>query len=354
VAAILFLEKMSSNVSRNFCYYFKIKTPIVILFNRFFVDYSMKNLFPSYTIKDWLLVFLRFCIGALFLFSGFVKLIPIEPFELKFIELGIASWTTAPFLARLLIAGEIFLGILLILNIKPKGTAKATLAILIFFTLYLAYDILKNGNDGNCGCFGTFIVMTPLESIVKNLLMIPIVGAILLLNKRSFNYKATLFTVILAVLSIATPFVLYPVDDVESHINANTEKVNYPFPAEKMPEFNIKGNKIDLTQGESIVAFMSVKCPHCKKAAYKLFILSQQHKLPNIYMVLIGKENQIPTFVKETKADFPYYIFNDNAFFDIAGNSMPKIFYLKNGVVKAKFDSLTITEEELLKAIQKQ
>lgn len=317
-------------------------------------DYPIKNLLITYTAKDWILIFLRFFIGLMFIFSGLVKLIPIEPFELKFIELGVANWAVAPFLARLFIALELFLGFMLIFNIKPRIISWATLILLIFFTLYLLFDIVKNGNDGNCGCFGTMIVMTPLESIIKNLLMIPIVIFILVANKKEFKFKTPVFIAVLTILSIVTPFVLYPVDDLESHVNTNSEKVDYEFPVNLMPDFNIKGNKIDLTKGEFILSFMSVKCLHCKNAAYKLHIINKQNKLPTIYMVLLGNEKKVPDFIKETKADFPYYIFSENAFFQIAGNSMPRIFYIKNGVVKAKFDSRTLTEEALLKAIKRQ
>ena len=173
----------------------------------------MKNLYGNYTFKDWILVLMRFIIGGMFVFSGLVKLFPIEPFELKFVELGVTNWTYAPFFARLVIAGELFLGFMLLLNIKPRFTAATSLSVLVFFTLYLVYDFLKNGNDGNCGCFGTIIVMTPLESIVKNLLMIPLVVALLLMNKREFNLKIPISIISLVILAIAVPLILSPLEN---------------------------------------------------------------------------------------------------------------------------------------------
>jgi uncharacterized membrane protein YphA (DoxX/SURF4 family) len=312
----------------------------------------MKNISITYSTKDWIIVILRVIIGLLFVFSGVVKLIPIEPFELKFIELGVANWTIAPYLARFVIGGEVFLGLMLILNIKPRLTAITTLAVLILFTLYLLFDIIKNGNDGNCGCFGTFIVMTPLESIVKNLAMIPVVLFILFMNKRSFDYKTTMFITLLLTASLSMPFIIYPLDDPESHLNANSENIGYTFPVELIPDFSLNGKKVDLSKGEHIVGFMSAKCLHCKKAAYKLHILSRQNQLPPIYLVLMGSDEDIPTFVKETKADFPYYIYNKDEFFKISGNAIPRVFYLREGIVKAKFD-VTFTEDQLLNVLKK-
>jgi uncharacterized membrane protein YphA (DoxX/SURF4 family) len=311
----------------------------------------IKNLL-SLSYSDWLLIFVRILLGSLFIFSGIVKLIPIEAFELKFVEIGIANWTFAPYLARVLIGFELFLGVMLLTNIKPKITVICTIALLVFFIAYLIYDIILNGNDSNCGCFGTFIVMTPLESIIKNLLMIPLLILLLVLNKKEFSFRLNLIVPILIFLSLALPFILYPVDDIESYQNANTEKVGYDFPTELIPDFNIKGNKIDLKKGEYLLAFMSVNCVHCKKAAYKLFILSQQKKLPPVYLVLLGTEELVPGFVMETKANFPYYLYNEKQFFEIAGSSIPKILYLKEGIVKAKFDNITLTEENLEKVLK--
>jgi len=309
--------------------------------------------FNNYTAVDWLVLFLRVILGGLFVFSGIVKLIPIEPFELKFVEMGVANWQIAPYLARIIIAFEIILGLFLLFNILPKLSALAIILVLVFFTIYLTYDIIKNGNDSNCGCFGTFIVFTPLESIIKNVLMIPLAIAIYIFNKKAFTFKLRFIIPIIVVVSLATPFVLYPVDDVENYVNSNTEKLDYPFPAELMPDFEIKGKKVDLTKGEYLLSFMSVNCVHCKKAAYKLYILNQQNQLPPVYLVLIATEPLVPDFIKETKADFPYYIFNEGAFFQIAGNSIPRILYVKDGLVKAKFDNISLTEQALLEAIKK-
>ncbi len=311
----------------------------------------MNNKIASLTYSDWLIIIIRSFLGILFIFSGFVKLVPIEPFELKFVEIGIANWSVAPYLARLLIGAEILLGMLLLLNIKPRLTIITTLVLLVFFEVYLIYDIILHGNEGNCGCFGTYIVMTPLESIIKNLVMIPLLILLFLINKKEFKFYLKIIIPAVTILSFGLPFLIYPLDSAEDSKNANTEKVGYAFPSESIPDFNIKGDTIDLKKGEYIIAFMSVNCEHCKKAAYKLFILNQKKKLPPIYLVLLGTDSMVSTFVMETKADFPYYLYTEKEFFDIAGNSIPKLLYIKNGIVKAKFDNLTLTDENLEKAL---
>ena len=75
--------------------------------------------------------------GAVFIFSGYTKLNPIEPFEFTFVDLGFINWKIAPFIARLMIGAEFLIGTLLILNLNlRKTTYKLGIGILIFFSIY--------------------------------------------------------------------------------------------------------------------------------------------------------------------------------------------------------------------------
>ena len=102
--------------------------------------------------------------GAIFIFSGYTKLYPIEPFEFTFVDLGF-NWQIAPFVARLMIAIEFLIGILLVLNVNlRKFSYKLGIGILVFFCVYLILLMAILGNKGNCGCFGTYLQMTPLQA----------------------------------------------------------------------------------------------------------------------------------------------------------------------------------------------
>ena len=48
--------------------------------------------------------------GLVFLYSGYTKLEPIEPFEYTFVDLGVANWRIAPFMARFMIGLEFLIG----------------------------------------------------------------------------------------------------------------------------------------------------------------------------------------------------------------------------------------------------
>ena len=105
-------------------------------------------------LKQFSSILFSVALGLVFLYSAYSKLDPvIETFEFTFVELGIANWYTAPVFARLLIAIEIFTGLLLIACYRLKAlTIPLTAGLLLFFTIYLLLQIALIGNSGNCGC----------------------------------------------------------------------------------------------------------------------------------------------------------------------------------------------------------
>ncbi|MFY8029553.1 MAG: MauE/DoxX family redox-associated membrane protein, partial [Bacteroidia bacterium] len=163
-------------------------------------------------LKKILFAVISLFLGAMFIFSAYTKLFPIEIFEFSFIEIKVANWTTAPFIARLFLALEFFLGILLLLNWNAgnRMLAKFTIMLLGVFTIYLIAIIFFQGNSGNCGCFGNYIKMTPLESIIKNIVLISL-ASVLLLQDRQDNLSSKKYIILsCAIASIATPFVVNP------------------------------------------------------------------------------------------------------------------------------------------------
>ena len=89
-------------------------------------------------------ILLSLSLGLVFLYSGYTKLLPvIETFEFTFVDIGVANWYTAPVIARLMIAFEFLIGILLILNYNLKRfTIPLTIGVLVFFIVYLMVIVI--------------------------------------------------------------------------------------------------------------------------------------------------------------------------------------------------------------------
>ena len=296
---------------------------------------------------------LRILLGASFLFSGFVKLYPIEPFEFNFVDQGFANWYTAPFMARFIISFEFLLGLLLVLNYNLKRfTLKATIGLLIFFTLYLIFGIIKDGNTGNCGCFGTFLKMTPLESIIKNIFLLSIAFTLYFLhNDYDWKYKRAVFISSLLV-SLATPMILNPIDLFMSRTQ-QTEKVGYKIDLDMLynnPKYSPP--TVDLREGKQIVAFFSVTCKHCRIGAFKLGILKKQHPNMPVHVILMGDTAYLKSYYRETKSEMlPISFYNDEKIFKVIGPGVPVVFVLDNGIVKSKMFGLIRDDDKELNAL---
>jgi hypothetical protein len=306
------------------------------------------SIIQAFSVKRIAIIFIRLLLGATFIFSAYVKISPIEPFEYNFVEQGLSSWVLAPFIARGVIGLEFVLGFMLIFNFYLKTTLKISFFLLVIFSIYLVLQIIKEGDKGNCGCFGTFLKMTPSESIIKNIFMIGLIAIVYFFDK-AFDYKKWMW---LALIPIATgfsiPFALNP--PAAFIINmADPETVNYKFQNELLSDKKFNTGAIDLMKGKHIVCFFSLTCPHCIRAAYKMHIIKQrlQDKV-SIVMIINGDKVDEPAFYEESKAqNIPNMILTGENYPKLSGYTLPMIMNLDNGIVKKKFNGENITEKEI-------
>jgi len=70
------------------------------------------------------------------------------------------------------------LGVMLIVNYKPKFTTIALAAIIVFFTFLTFYSAYFN-KVTDCGCFGDAIKLTPWESFFKDVFLLVLIGILL-------------------------------------------------------------------------------------------------------------------------------------------------------------------------------
>ncbi|MBL7887902.1 MAG: DoxX family membrane protein [Bacteroidia bacterium] len=303
-------------------------------------------------LKKILFTILCLLMGAVFIFSGYTKLYPIEPFEYTFVDLGFINWQIAPFIARLMIAAEFIIGILLILHINLKTAYKLAIATLLIFCVYLILLMIIVGNKGNCGCFGTTIQMTPLHALIKNIGML---GAFAVLYKLhpgwEWKDKKRYLLLIPIVTSLAMPFILNPVELDYSQAYLNKPEENFKLELDSLynnATLNIPPKT--LSEGKHVIAFMSLKCPHCRIAAKKIRIMHERNPDISFYFVLNGDEENLKPFFEDTHTEtIPHCMLLGKSFVYLAGMDMPTIYLVNNSVVEHWVNYIDLDQSEIEK-----
>jgi len=202
--------------------------------------------------RNILLSFSRFFVGALFIFSGLIKANDplgfgyklqeyFEVFHLNFLS------PAATGIAILLCTLEIVLGALLILGFWSKKVAWGLLLLIIFFTLLTfisaAFKVVTS-----CGCFGDAIPLTPWQSFTKDLILLVLI-LIIFINKKAIEplvkkassqrNLAVAVTILSLGFGLYTYNVLPVIDFLPYKIGAHIPSLMVIPPGEKPDEFEI-------------------------------------------------------------------------------------------------------------------
>ena len=120
----------------------------------------------------------RIFVGAMFIFSGFVKLVDPIGSQYKFEEYFSEGVLNLEFLipyalpfSILLIIVEIMLGVSLLLGYKSKITTWSLLGLTTIF-LFLTWFSAYYNKVTDCGCFGDALKLTPWESFSKDVVLL--------------------------------------------------------------------------------------------------------------------------------------------------------------------------------------
>ena len=262
---------------------------------------------------------LRYLLALSFLLSGYTKFIAPGYFEITLMDQGLVSGRIpAAHLARLIIGSEWALGMLLLLPFYTRKLLLFSLALLVGMSIHLLY-LWAIGDQENCGCFGEMIVMTPIESLMKNaVLMMFALGAYRQRFDKRSKQKWVLWAALLIIGSI---WIVLPLPKPEAQL------------FREFSHFEPQG-RVDLTQGEVLVAVFNLDCEHCQEAATALGQLTKEQSLPPIYVLFFQEgSTMVDQFETLTQTDFPYAFIDTTTFFDLIGDSPPRLYFLRDGKV---------------------
>jgi len=297
---------------------------------------AQENNTPSF-IKRIIGLILLLSMAAVFLFSGVSKLYAFEQFMWNIMDAGVSNMTLAAIAARLFIGFELLLGLFLLFHLFLKAfTYPVVIALLALFTIYLVILIFRQGDGGNCGCFGEALEMKPSVAIIKNIVMILCTLVLWKIYSVPSGKHAPWISAVVGMVALVAPFVAFPLSG-----DTKPEAMNQYVDLSPLYDATNEQNKpatIELRKGKHIVAFMSLTCPHCLKAAFLLQVIHRQHPDLPIFLVLNGHPDFLGDFMKETHAQqVPHMLFRGSeAFRSMAGDGVPAIYFINNSMIERK------------------
>jgi uncharacterized membrane protein YphA (DoxX/SURF4 family) len=308
------------------------------------------------TIKNILFILLSVALGVVFIFSAWSKIPTLEQFGWIIVENTFLGWDAAEILARALIGLEFFIGILFLSCFRIKKLAIPLAFItLLLFSAYLVLIFIQHGNNSNCGCFGEVLPMTPLASLVKNGILLAVIY-ILHFIKTEWRIPYDrwivlgLFATCLSIPFIASiPDCFYLYDKPKLEHNPIPLSLLYHSPNNKAPE-------MELRKGKHIIAFMSLTCEHCRKAAKKIRIMNEKHPEIPFYFVLNGDSSNVEDFFEDTKSQqIPHSLFNGvEQFVAMAGNKgVPSIKWMEDTIEIKHTNYIILKDKDVLAWLKK-
>lgn len=278
-------------------------------------------------------------------------MISTEVLEYTLVNSFAVSWELSPFLARTVIGVEYFLGAFLILQLFLRRFTLPALFVLMFlFTIYVSYTIIS-GTEESCNCLGDFIQLSPAESLIKNVVILIVLFFIYYLStatKNKLHHKYIITGITLFTLS--APYIFYPMESAATSKYSSTENNKLQLDSLYSNSDTLQIPLADFRKGKHIVAFLSLRCSHCRKAALKLSTMYKRNPGLPIYFILNGKQQYLEDFYEFTRCQkVPQNFVKGRNFVVLAGVELPKIMLIEDGIEIQSLEYPELNQEMLEK-----
>ncbi len=152
------------------------------------------------------LIIIRWTVGLLFIFSGLVKMNDPLGLTYKMQEFfDVWGWyffdSYALYLAIFMNVLEVVCGVALLLGKRMKLFTSILLLLIIFFTFLTGYALLS-GKIKTCGCLGDCLPLTPLQSFIKDLLLLVLIVVLFIYYKKIIPKFNTILSDIILVITL--------------------------------------------------------------------------------------------------------------------------------------------------------
>lgn len=282
----------------------------------------------------WLRIVLRILLGVLFVVSAVAKMLDIDPFEMYVFSFGFFSLSFVGVVVRLCIAAELVLGIVIAAGWLPRLARLLTLLMLLGYCFFLGYAALV-GRMESCQCFGQLIDFDPIQSLLKNaVLILWTLVAYRGVSGPFFNSK--LHTVLSAVVAVVVTAALFIVSVPDSWMFGQSgNRYNRQVLAESIAPDGILGEQ-HLDRGQHLVAFVTPGCPFCQLSRQKISAIADRHDLDTTQIVYVEPSD-----------------IGDSIFMRLTFGSRPLVVLLDDDSVVATYHYRNISERQVADVLQR-
>jgi hypothetical protein len=293
-------------------------------------------------------IIVRIFIGLIFLASAITKYLSLNAFDIFIYEHQLFSWTVTTFVTRFLIAVEGGLGFLLILGVYPKLIKTTVIGFLVFFSVYiLLKPHLFDVDASNCHCFGTILILTNTQTLIKNIVLL-LLSYFMFWDKnasmfcfkdkernerlkKKFSIWITITTAIIALLLV---YLITPPDIFRLKFYGKTAEINKEKFEVLLKDENIK--PLNIQKGKKVVCMYATFCKFCKKTTMRMEVVRKKYEIPdsNYALIFWGNQQMVNSFFYNTGTrELPHAIVKPRVFLDATKGKQPVIILMNNGKI---------------------
>lgn len=289
---------------------------------------------------------LRILLGLFFVVSAIAKWVDIDRFEVHVFSYNLLSLSMSFLVARLLIVAELLVGVGLVANIWHRFVNICAVLMLTVFSLFLCFAALAGRMD-DCQCMGSLIEMNPLQSLVKNAVLLLLLWVSMHVKPWDWSPRWWLWVPFV----LAVPVTLFIVSAPDNWLfGAEDEMYN----EEKLQEVISDDGALatlNLDKGRHVVAFVTAGCQFCRMADQKLSTIWQRASLDSavlVYLVTSKDTTLAPLTLNDTSFLRPAYVIDMETFMLITYGQRPMVMLMDDGKVKATCHYRNISESQIV------
>ena len=289
---------------------------------------------------------LKIGLGLVFVVSAVLKLFDMDKFEIYIYSYHFFSLNISFLVARAAIILELVLGVGLISNCLHKLMWWGSVLMLIGYTGLLVYAFFLGRTD-NCHCFGDILRFNPLQSMIKNAMLLALF--VLVYRVKGWHFKGQWLTLMLVVaFCTVTVFVVNPPDNyTPSYKETRNLQTDLFQDALGDPPLDT----LELTDGKKVVGIFSSACDYCKLTARKLSLMQSYYGFPaeKITYIFMGSKDGVDAFFEESESErYQYVIYDDIVrLLKINNGVFPLLLLLDEGEVVHEYGFRNMKEEDL-------